>query len=89
MTKKQLCTKSSSVFNVKIKDHGMKYPLSLGCNDKRSCPFKNRVYVSDLSVLAGLASVMLHSSDMTWGWTVGEGACHRAHAYFICVYVVM
>lgn len=48
LTKKQLCTESSSVFNVKIKDHGMKCPLPLGCNDKRSCPFfKLRIYFSD------------------------------------------
>lgn len=34
----------------------MKYPLSLGCNDKLSCPFKNCVYVSDLCVFVELAS---------------------------------
>lgn len=55
MTKKQLCTESSSVFNVKIKDHGMEYPLSLGCNDKLSCPFKNRVFMFLTSLsLSGL-----------------------------------
>lgn len=44
-TKKQLCTESSSVFNVEIKAHGVKHALSLGCNDKLSCPIRSCVFI--------------------------------------------